>query len=138
MSAPKPIHAVPSTVDTEPAPKPRTGLVVIESPYAGNRRRNAADLAACMRDSFARGEAPYASHALYTQYLDDDVPAERELGIEAGLAWGAKADLTSAYVDLGVSPGMRVGIERAKAEGRAVEFRTVSGWVWPAKNEGGK
>jgi hypothetical protein len=41
-----------------------------------------------------RGEAPIASHLLYTQpgVLNDGVPAERAHGIEAGLAWLRAAD----------------------------------------------
>lgn len=100
-------------------------LVYIESPFAGDRKRNAAYLKACMLDSLKRGEAPFASHALYTQFLDDDVPEERALGIEAGLAWGAKAELTVVYIDLGISGGMKLGIDRALAEGRPVEQREL-------------
>jgi hypothetical protein len=63
---------------------------------------------------------------LYPQVLNDDDPGERELGIEAGLAWGTAADATIAYVDHGISDGMRRGIERAHMEGRPVEFRTLA------------
>lgn len=125
MNPHKPTEAV--------APPKVRRLVYIESPYAGNRRRNDAYLHACMRDSLARGEAPYASHALYTQFLDDTIPAERELGMESGFAWGSKAELSAVYVDLGVSGGMRAGIERAKSDGRPVEMRTIPGWCWPPK-----
>lgn len=79
-----------------------------------------------MRDSLKRGEAPFASHRLYPGILDDDVPAERRLGIEAGLAWGQCADATVVYEDLGISPGMALGIERARAEGRPVEHRRLT------------
>jgi hypothetical protein len=65
------------------------------------------------------------SHLLYTQALDDGVPEERRLGIEAGLAWGAVAEATVVYTDRGVSRGMQIGIERALAEGRPVEFRCI-------------
>jgi len=82
---------------------------------------------ACMRDSIWRGEAPYASHLLYAQpgILDDLIPAEREYGIEAGLAWGDRADLTAVYTDLGISGGMQRGIERAQKAGRPIEMRQV-------------
>ena len=116
-------------------------LVILESPYAANPvtlatvgeheeygRR-------CLRDSLLRGEAPLASHLLYTQsingweedgaVLDDSKPAERAIGIEAGLAWGLLAEATVAYVDMGVSGGMLLGLERARAEHRPVEFRTL-------------
>lgn len=81
--------------------------VVVESPYAGDVERNVKYARLCMLDCLQRGEAPYASHLLYTQCLDDDTPDERTLGILAGFAWGAKADLHAFYVDLGVSDGMR-------------------------------
>lgn len=105
-------------------------LVLLESPYAGDVERNTRYARACMRDCLLRGEAPFASHLLYTQpgVLDDLVPAERELGIAAGLAWGSKALLTVVYTDLGISDGMQLGINRAHAIGRRVEMRRLPGW----------
>lgn len=81
----------------------------------------------CMRDSFLRGEAPFASHLLYTQdgILDDLIAEERKLGIEAGLIWGEAAELTVVYCDYGVSRGMEMGIERAVKAGRPIEYRTL-------------
>ena len=92
-------------------------LVIVESPYAGDIARNLAYARACMADCLARGEAPYASHLLYTQpgVLDDDKPVERAWGMAAGFAWGERADATVVYMDLGTSAGMVAGIERAKA-----------------------
>jgi hypothetical protein len=100
-------------------------LVILESPYSGNVDRNVAYACEAMRDSLERGEAPLASHLLYTLMLSDKVPAERRMGIEAGLAWGRVADVTVVYEDLGISPGMQQGIDRAKAEGRPVERRKL-------------
>ena len=105
-------------------------LVIIESPYAGNTERNIAYARAALRDSLMRGEAPIASHLLYTQpgVLLDDVPEDRRLGIEAGLAWGRVAELTAVYVDLGQSAGMDFGVRRAMSECRPVEYRSILGW----------
>jgi hypothetical protein len=61
--------------------------VILETPYSGDVEGNAVFLNACMRDCFARGEAPFASHGLYTKALDDLKPEDRKLGIEAGFAW---------------------------------------------------
>lgn len=109
-------------------------LVVVESPFAGKTageaERNRRYLKAAMLDSLSRGEAPYASHALYTQFLDDNKPEERKLGMEAGFAWGAKAAMVVVYADLGISPGMQVGIDRAAANGQYVERRQLGG-QWP-------
>ena len=104
--------------------------VLIESPYAGDVEHNLRYLRAAMADCLRRGEAPYASHALYTQpgVLDDTVPAERALGIEAGLIWGRQADVTVVYTDLGISDGMKIGIERAYREGRPVTHRSLPEW----------
>ena len=105
-------------------------LVVIESPYAGNVKENIRYLQACMRDCLLRGEAPYASHGLYTQpgVLDDLVAEERQHGIEAGFAWRRVAELTVVYHDLGLSSGMRYGIDDAIARGCPVEYRSLPGW----------
>ena len=55
--------------------------VMLESrPYNGDTDRNVRYARACVRDSLLRGEAPIASHLLYTQpgVLRDNVAGERE------------------------------------------------------------
>lgn len=103
------------------------GLVVIESPFAGDRRRNLAYLRACLSDSLNRGEFPYASHRMFTDVLDDDRPDELALGIRAGLEWGRKADATAVYADLGISKGMALGIADAGEHGRPIVLRYLRG-----------
>ena len=108
--------------------------VVIESPYAGDVERNLRYLRACMHYCITHDEAPYASHALYTQpgVLDDLKPIERELGIVAGFCWRDVADLTVVYTDLGITSGMQYGIDDAARKGRPVEYRTLGGeWGAP-------
>lgn len=102
-------------------------LVILESPYAGDVEANVDYARQCVRDSLLRDEAPIASHLLYTQpgILNDDVPAERERGIAAGLAWGVVAQYTVVYTDRGISRGMRQGIENAKAAKRPVIYRRI-------------
>jgi|SRR5215472_9194822 len=85
---------------------PHFKLVVIESPYRGEIERNKAYLKLCFLDSIMRGEAPTASHKLYTDVLDDNDPDERKLGIELGFAWLKVADLVAFYTDFGMSGGM--------------------------------
>jgi hypothetical protein len=105
-------------------------LTVIESPYAGDVERNLNYVRACMRDSLMRGEAPFPSHALYTQpgVLDDTIPEERKLGMEAGFAWGKWASRVAFYIDLstsGWSSGMKEGLRRAEARGCELRTRTL-------------
>lgn len=105
--------------------------VILESPFAGDdeaRERHVAYARAAMRDCLTRGEAPLASHLLYTQVLDDDAPGERELGIAARLAWVPLAFATVVYTDLGISSGMSRGINHAMHCGRVVEYRSLPGW----------
>jgi len=105
--------------------------VILESPYAGDVERNVAYARACMRDALLRGEAPFASHLLYTQpgVLDDNIVEERQLGIDAGLSIGKLFTRTVVYTDHGISRGMQYGIELAKQAGREVVYRELYGDV---------
>lgn len=106
--------------------------VVIESPYAANGlftvEQNVTYLRKCLRDCLLRGEAPYASHALYTQpgVLNDDIPQEREHGIQAGFAFREVVDCTVVYTDLGITKGMQYGIDDATQKGRPIEYRSLN------------
>ena len=84
--------------------------VIIESPYRANDinslETHKAYLKVAMMDSIMRGEAPCASHKLYTDIFNDDDENERKLGIELGFAWLQAADLVAFYVDFGFSAGM--------------------------------
>ncbi len=93
-------------------------------------KRNIEYARAALADCLHRGEAPYASHLLYTQpgVLDDTKPEERKLGMTAGFAWRKHADATIVYTDLGISAGMQAGVDDAKLSERKVEFRTLPGW----------
>jgi hypothetical protein len=102
--------------------------VIIESPYAGDIEANLTYLRACMRDCLMRGEAPFASHALYTQpgVLRDDDPAERARGIEAGFCWRPFVRKTVVYTDRGITEGMKLGIAHAKKmTWHTVEYREL-------------
>lgn len=117
--------------------------VVIESPFGGPtpeaQEENLRYLRACMRDCLDRGEAPYASHGLYTQpgVLDDWDPQEREKGILAGFEWRSVAQATIVYADRGITKGMRAGIRKAtelQSNGtfdHYVEYRFLGG-EWSA------
>lgn len=102
--------------------------VVLESPYAGDVDANVAYARACIRDSLLRGEAPIASHLLYTQagILDDDDPLERTHGINAGHAWlFSNLHAVVVYTDRGISSGMQAGINSAQLHRVPIEYRTL-------------
>ena len=118
--------------------------VIIESPFMKNDTRSRAqhiDYAKkAVRDSVLRGEAPIASHLLLTRegILNDDVPEERKMGIEAGLAWMEVADASVFYTDCGWSSGMLAALERCKArDGYVYEMRSIyAGEYYAPWNEG--
>lgn len=116
-------------------------MVIIESPYAPPEgepahiqlellERNERFARACIAHALSIGEAPFASHMLYTQrgILRDGVPEERAKGIAAGLEIGKRADATVVYTNLGISRGMEQGIRAAEEAGRPIEWRVLESW----------
>lgn len=103
--------------------------VLIESPYAGDVLRNVIYARMCTRDSLERGEAPLASHLLYTQegILNDAIGTERTSGVRAGWAWGVGAEASVIYIDYGISEGMKDGIRKAVDEERPIFSRRLFG-----------
>jgi len=99
--------------------------VILESPFAGDIEAHVAYARRCLRDCLARGEAPIASHLLYPQILDDSIAAERALGIAAGLGWLRLAEAMVAYIDYGLSPGMRAAMEAAEKLSLPIERRQL-------------
>ncbi len=110
-------------------------LVILESPFAPfefagisrTEEQNIKYARECVRHSLSLGEAPIASHLLYTQpgILNDYVPKERQWGIDAGLAWKKVAQGSVVYVDFGITRGMQYGIDAARSAGLGVEFRYI-------------
>lgn len=100
--------------------------VIIESPWAGNVEENKKYAIACLLDSLKRGEAPYASHLLYTRALDDLIPEQRNQGLQAAMAYVEATDLTAVYTDRGISRGMAMGIRHAQRHDKPVEYRMLN------------
>ena len=117
-------------------------LVIIESPFFNKNpniiKYNVLYAKLCMKDSLDKNEAPFLSHLLYTSVLDDNIPFERNFGINAGLEWGKVADKTVVYLDLGISQGMEYGIENAKLNSRPIEYRYLPEDVFTTFNETNK
>jgi hypothetical protein len=109
--------------------------VIVESPYAADTQegieRHLRYLRACLHDCIKRDEAPFASHAIYTQpgVLDDRNPDECSLGIESGFLWRSVAQYTVVYTDLGITRGMRYGIQDAARLGHKIEYRKLDD-IW--------
>lgn len=104
-------------------------LVVIESPFRGKdedqQRQFHAYARSCLLDSIIRGEAPFASHLLYSQILFDSIPEQRAQGMALGFWWMSRADLVAVYTDLGISIGMEIGIANAEFFKVPTEYRRI-------------
>ena len=102
--------------------------VILESPFAGNIKENIKYAKRCVRDCLKRGEAPIASHLLFTQdgILNDENKAERALGIAAGLTWTDVCDYVVVYTDRGISDGMRIGLQKHIEAGTQIIYRSLN------------
>jgi hypothetical protein len=104
--------------------------VVIESPlspsYGRDLRTNLRYARWCCLHAVFRYEIPYASHLFAAQFLDDEDLASRNVGIRIGFETVREFDARIAYVDLGVSSGMRKGLAEANRLGQVVEYRQLA------------
>jgi hypothetical protein len=60
-------------------------LIYICSPYRGDTESNAAKARGYCRFACRHEVVPIAPHLIYPQFLDDDIPEEREEGICLGM-----------------------------------------------------
>lgn len=154
--------------------KPDVTFCIVESPYAPFTKndperaavelaRNEAYVNACLADSFARGEVPFASHAIYTRnthgvkVLNDSIPEERQKGMQAGfdiaralslmVAWtpthldgdedyGTAAFVRAFYQDRGWTSGMADGMLEAGKHHQYTEKRTIDPAYWSRDRDG--
>lgn len=101
--------------------------VIVESPFKGEtveeRMENIKYARAACRDAVMKQEIPMASHLLYPQFLAEENPHERNIGIQSGYVWWDIADKIIFYIDRGMSDGMLEALRKAANEKRVFEFR---------------
>ncbi len=108
--------------------------VVIESPYAGDEEANKVYRQVVICHSIKQWEAPFASHQMYTDALNDDDLYQRLIGCGAGYTWMKIADLVAFYMDRGFSSGMKSALYKAVDYSLPIQFRWINGPVpatWP-------
>jgi hypothetical protein len=106
-------------------------IVLIESPYKGATELHIEYLRECFRDSIRQGEVPLATHKLYTDVLDDNVEQERTLGMSMLDELIDQTAYSVIYYDLGISAGMKWGIDRAISLSKPLRFRSLYGHPIP-------
>ena len=107
-------------------------ICIVESPYAAREHNgvfytvedNKAYLQKAIRHAIATGYAPFASHQMYTDALNDSIPAERALGISMLESFLELAAEVRFYEDRGFSSGMEYAMRLAKLYNiRMVSYR---------------
>ena len=96
-------------------------MVYICSPFSGDIEANTQKAIEYCKYAMECGATPIAPHLLFPRFLDDTVPAERELGLSMGLEL---MDNCSALWVMGdtISSGMKAEIEYADKHGIPVEY----------------
>lgn len=97
----------------------RKRFIYICSPCRGDIEKNIIKAQGYCREVADRWPdvVPIAPHVYCTQFTDDTIPAERELGMELGIAMLDMCDELWVYGIKNPSEGMRREIEYAKANG---------------------
>ena len=98
-------------------------VVYIGSPYSGDTEKNTANARKYSRFAVDRHYLPITPHIYFTQFMDDNIPEERDTAIF--MNWV----LMSKCVELWVfgeyfSPGMKAEIERAKRKHMKIRYFT--------------
>lgn len=104
----------------------------LSSPTPEGVHANLAFARRCAIHCLAKGESPFAGHLFFPQFLDDDVPQDRDLGMRAAYEWMAQAETVVAYIDRGFSKGMLADLAVAAGHGDSkvrvrTEFRRLDG-----------
>ena len=96
-------------------------IIYVASPYAGDVEQNLAFVKAACLDVIGQGHTPIAVHLLYPQFLDDNSPVEREIGLQLGRNILRCCDELWAYGGR-ISTGMQAEIAAAQAMGIPVQY----------------
>jgi hypothetical protein len=101
--------------------------VFLISPYSGDVERNLKYADKCQTFCFSSGLAPFAGHILYPRVLDDNIEKDRDFGMRSAYAWLSVADMAVAFMDLGVSRGMRADLDAARRLSVPIQYLSLNG-----------
>lgn len=99
-------------------------IVFICSPFAGDIEGNTARARRYGRFAVTKDKVPIVPHLMYPQFLYEDDPEERRLGIDMGLVLLSKCQELWVF-DGRVSSGMAVEIAKAKSLGIPIKYFTT-------------
>lgn len=97
--------------------------IYVCSPFAGDTQRNIEKARRYCAFAVKQGYIPYASHLFFPQFMRDDDPAQRELGLFMGMVYLDGCRECWVFGDT-ISKGMATEIERAKKRGIILRYFT--------------
>lgn len=100
-------------------------LVYICSPLRGNVAENMRKANEYSKEEALKGNCPLAPHCLFTQYLNDDIEYERQLGMDMGKELLLRCDEILVCGNV-ITEGMREEINTAVENGIKVVGRDMS------------
>lgn len=95
--------------------------VYVVSRYAGDIENNVLSAIRYCKFVITQGKMPIAAHLLYPQIVDDNVPAEREIGTMYGIALLEMCDEVWCF-GKELSSGMEREIKEAKRLGKPIKY----------------
>ena len=98
-------------------------IVYICSPYAGDIKKNVDAARKYSRFAVESGYIPIAPHLLFPQFMNDDDPKERELGLFFGNALMSKCSEVWIF-GKNISKGMAAEIKRAQWKNYRLRYFT--------------
>ena len=98
-------------------------IVYVCSPLSGDIAGNIANARKYSRFAVEQGYIPIAPHLLFPQFLNDDIPAERQLGLFFGNALMSKCTEVWVFGST-ISAGMSAEIKRAKWKNYRLRYFT--------------
>ena len=98
-------------------------IVYICSPFSGDVKENKKKARTYSRFAVKKGYLPITPHLLFPQFLDDENPDEREIGLHMGLVLMTKCVEVWVFGEKN-SEGMKREIQKAKWRGKVVRYFT--------------
>ena len=89
--------------------------IYICSPLRGDYPTNISNAKKYCREVILQGDMPICPHIYFTQFLNDSIPREREIGLKCGLELVKLCDMIYVYGE--PSEGMKAEITLAKQMG---------------------
>ena len=117
-------HALVNISKQENPERKKKCLVFICSPYAGDIQGNTMRAKRYGRFAVSKNTIPVIPILMYPQFLEDDDPDDRKLGLEMGLVLLERCREVWVFGER-ISNGMREEIDKAKKLQKVIKYFTI-------------